>query len=172
MLLHIQKPGSKYVASASDWWKRFRRKPKPGARPLVILRPFGPVAFVYELSDTEGKDFPKELEKPFKAEGNFTEDNLKDFIHKLYLNGFFIHEENYGTEFAGQVRVHNETGYFIKQQRQQFSMFNNDDDEYIFNVPFAITLNRNHDHVTKLATIYHELGHVYCGHLYNPEIRI
>ena len=82
MLLHIQKPGSKYVASASDWWKRFRRKPKPGARPLVILRPFGPVAFVYELEDTEGEQIP-----------------------------------------------------------------------------------------TKLATIYHELGHVYCGHLYNPEIK-
>ena len=142
MLLHIQKPGSKYVASASDWWKRFRRKPKPGARPLVILRPFGPVAFVYELEDTEGEQIPIEVEKPFKAKGDIKENNLKGFIHKLYLNGFYIHEENYGTEFAGQVQIHNETGYFI-----------------------------NHDTVTKLATIYHELGHVYCGHLYNPEIK-
>lgn len=49
MLLHVQKPGSTFVASASDWWERFRRKPKPGARPLVILRPFGPVAFVYRM---------------------------------------------------------------------------------------------------------------------------
>ena len=53
MLLHVQKPGSTFVASASDWWKQFQRKPKPDARPLVILRPFGPVAFVYELSDDE-----------------------------------------------------------------------------------------------------------------------
>ncbi len=64
MLINIQKPGSKYVASASDWKKRFNRTIKIGARPLVILRPFGPVAFVFELSDTEGHDpFPEELDR-------------------------------------------------------------------------------------------------------------
>ena len=34
MLIHIQKPGSEFVASASDWKKRFNRTIKPGARPL------------------------------------------------------------------------------------------------------------------------------------------
>ena len=37
-------------------------------------------------------------------------------------------------------------------------------------MPFAIPLNSNHDNVTLLATIYHELGHVYCGHLGNNEL--
>ena len=36
--------------------------------------------------------------------------------------------------------------------------------------PLAITINRNHDATTRLTTIYHELGHAYCGHLHNPEI--
>lgn len=56
MLVHIQKPGSLYVASAAEWGKKFNRRVKTGARPLVILRPFGPVAFVFELNDTEAKN--------------------------------------------------------------------------------------------------------------------
>jgi hypothetical protein len=60
MLIHIQKPGSQYVASANEWAGRFNRIIKPGARPLVILRPFGPVSFVFELGDTNGNDpFPQ-----------------------------------------------------------------------------------------------------------------
>ena len=55
MLLQIQKPGLSYAASASDWWARFKRKPKPNARPLLILWPFGPVALVYDVMVTEDK---------------------------------------------------------------------------------------------------------------------
>ena len=75
MLIHIQKPGSNYVASATEWKKRFNRTIKPGARPLVILRPFGPVAFVFELSDTEGESFyfPDKLLNPFSVEGKLSE---------------------------------------------------------------------------------------------------
>jgi hypothetical protein len=32
MLLQVQKPGLAYSASACDWWERFGRKPKEGAR--------------------------------------------------------------------------------------------------------------------------------------------
>ena len=52
MLLQVQKPGLGYAASASDWLERFDRYPKEGARPLLILWPFGPVALVYDLVDT------------------------------------------------------------------------------------------------------------------------
>src|SRR5207253_184440 len=51
MLLQVQKPGLKYAASARDWRERFGRFPKEGVRPLVILWPFGPVAFVYDILD-------------------------------------------------------------------------------------------------------------------------
>src|SRR5205823_9397882 len=42
MLLQVQKPGLTYAASAYDWRERFGRQPKEGARPLLILWPFGP----------------------------------------------------------------------------------------------------------------------------------
>lgn len=60
MLLLMQKPGLSYVASAYDWRERFGRKPKEEARPLLILWPFGPVAFVYDVLDTEGKPLPED----------------------------------------------------------------------------------------------------------------
>ena len=59
MLLHIQKPGLSFAARPVDWWKRFGRRPKRHARPLVILRPFGPVDFVYDVLDTEGEPIPE-----------------------------------------------------------------------------------------------------------------
>ena len=46
MLLQVQKLGLTYAASAVGWLARFDRKPKDGARPLLILKPFGPVALL------------------------------------------------------------------------------------------------------------------------------
>jgi hypothetical protein len=37
MLLQVQKPGLTYAASTVSWLARFDRKPKDGARPLLIL---------------------------------------------------------------------------------------------------------------------------------------
>lgn len=50
MLVHMQRPGSRYVATA-ERWKTMGAKIREGANPLIILRPFGPVEFVYEESD-------------------------------------------------------------------------------------------------------------------------
>src|ERR1035438_1449924 len=54
-----------YVATPSDWMTEFERKVKPDARPLMMLRPFGPVMFVFDIDDTEGKPAPADLMRPF-----------------------------------------------------------------------------------------------------------
>ena len=59
MLLQVQKPGLSYAASARDWRERFGCHPKEGARPLVILWPFGPVAFVYDSWTLKADSYPK-----------------------------------------------------------------------------------------------------------------
>ena len=160
MLLHVQKPGSQFVTTAADWAESYGRRPKPGARPLVILRPFGPVSFVYELSDTEGDPLPQSVEDPFAAVGAVTPKMLNDFIERAYFDGIRVLIQNYGTEYAGQVQVINDSG-----------MYKGKDKEKRFQIPFAVTVNNNENPATMLATIFHELGHVYCGHLYCPEIK-
>lgn len=156
MLIHIQKPGSEYVASAADWKNRFNRKPKPGARPLVILRPFGPVAFVYELNDTQGNNLPPEIQDPFEAYGIVSDFEIAEFTQSVLYSGIRITEADYGSALAGQVHV-----------VDSVSQYNGRD----FKVPFGMTVNRNLDNATKLATVYHELGHVFCGHLFYPQLK-
>ncbi len=53
-LVFAQNPNCTYYATAKQWRDRFRREVRYGARPAVILVPFGPVEFVYDVEDTEG----------------------------------------------------------------------------------------------------------------------
>ena len=75
MLLQVQKPGLSYAASARDWRERFDRTVKEAARPLLILWPFGPVALVYDVMDTEGKVLPEDVAF-FVAQGNIDEHQI------------------------------------------------------------------------------------------------
>jgi hypothetical protein len=54
MLIHIQMSGAKYAAPAHRWTRDYRRRIKPGARPLVILQPMGPVMFVFDVAPRRG----------------------------------------------------------------------------------------------------------------------
>ncbi len=157
MLIHIQKPGSEFVASASDWKKRFNRTIKPGARPLVILQPFGPVAFVFELNDTIGQDpFPKELLKPFEAEGKIEETDFKWLIENIKSDGIYYNEVEYGIALAGFIRI-------AQNGMEQLVVRNGK--EIRVKVLYDMVINRNDKTETKFATILHELAHLYCGHL-------
>lgn len=59
-LVFLQNPQSSYYATANQWEKYFRRTAKLGSRPMVILFPFGPVQFVYDIEDTEGEPVSNE----------------------------------------------------------------------------------------------------------------
>ena len=79
MLLHIQKPGLSYAALERDWRERFGRWPKEGARPLLILWPFGPVALVYDVMDTEGDPLPVDVAS-FFARGPIDGAKMESFV--------------------------------------------------------------------------------------------
>jgi len=67
--LQVQKPGMGFAASARDWRDRFGRCIAEGARPLLILWPFGPVGLVYDVADTVGPPLPEDV-FPFNADGS------------------------------------------------------------------------------------------------------
>lgn len=79
MLLQVQKPGLRYAASARDWHDRFQRWPKDDARPLLIMWPFGPVALVYDLADTEGEELPEHV-YAFPAKGAITQSQIYAYV--------------------------------------------------------------------------------------------
>src|SRR5262249_32127730 len=71
MLIYTQMKGARYVAPAHRWMRDYGRQVKPGARPIVILQPMGPVMFVFDVADTEpgprARPLPREVEKPFEV---------------------------------------------------------------------------------------------------------
>jgi len=160
MLVHTQKPGSQFVTSAREWKYKYGRDIKPGARPLVILQPFGPVAFVYEYNDTVGKPLPDSVMAPFKSETKIDEAQLDRLINNLMAEGVGVYFNNYGTNSAGRIEYHDE------------------EDTLEMSIPggvchlishHTIITNSNLSPAEKYATILHELGHLYCGHIYHDH---
>jgi len=146
MLLHVQKPGLSYAASARDWHDRFCRRPKDGARPLLILWPFGPVALVYDVLDTEGRDLPKDV-ACFTAEGAMEEGHIDWFVRLMSRKHIRCEMIDAGDGGAGAIRI-------VKRPA--------DPKEKTL---YRMLVNRNHKPPVQFATIAHELGHLLLGHL-------
>jgi hypothetical protein len=159
-LLHVQKPGSLYVATASEWHNRFNRTIKPEARPLVILWPFGPVIFVFELSDTEGDEpFPEELLQPFKIAGGLPLQLSSHLLQNLNRFGVSYHEGDYGSSAAGCIKKSSSVS-IVAIGAKKVKIF------------YDLVVNEGHSDEEKFATITHELGHLFCGHLGTPDPKL
>lgn len=161
MMVEVQKPGSAFVASLETWQKVYHRRPKPGARPLVILRRFGPISFVYELDDTEGKEMPQEVISkyilhPFHSDTLIDETKLQNLVKSLLKEGIRYREENYGTYYGGQIQ-------WNAANVARLSHTSKGNVDIISH--YCITVNKNQLPAEKFATIIHELGHYFCGHL-------
>lgn len=147
MLLHIQKPGLMYAASAHDWHKLFDRTIKEGARPLLILWPFGPVALVYDVEDTTGPDLPVDVMQFFRAIGPMTSEKILGFKRHLNRVGVDLELIDYGGGLAGQIKL-------------VYRALNDDERN-----KYQVALNNTQDSNVQFATLVHELGHLYLGHL-------
>lgn len=158
MLLHVQKPGSQFVTSAEEWRNHYGRTIKPGARPLIILQPFGPVAFVYEYNDTIGPPLPDSVVAPFRTNQVITSHQLHKLIYNIKTDGIGTYCNNYGTNSAGQIQWHPETEILVTE-----------DGKYDIKSHFTIVYNNNLTDTEVYTTILHELGHLYCGHLYHDH---
>ena len=147
MLLQVQKPGLSYAASAYEWWELFRRRPKENARPLLILWPFGPVALVYDVLDTEGEELPDDV-MSFLAHDRSGGKNLEGFQLRLKRRNIGLEWFDAGDRSAGYIRRSD-----LRDER------------------YRIFLNRNHDNAVQFVTLAHELGHLCLGHL-GPDKRL
>lgn len=146
MLLQVQKPGLSYAASARDWRERFKRTIKEGARPLLILRPFGPVALVYDVLDTEGEALPQDV-TVFFARGNIDVLKLRSFESLLKMKSIDWHRVDAGDRNAGSIRV-------IQRAMDEKEA-----------TKYRIYINLNHEPAAQFVTLTHELAHLFLGHL-------
>jgi hypothetical protein len=68
-LLSVQNPEVGYALSARQWALRHGARVRPNARPLLILMPFGPVEFVYDVADVEVETLSPDARAPFRTTG-------------------------------------------------------------------------------------------------------
>lgn len=148
MLLHIQHPKARYIASAKEW-AEMGLKIKSGARPLVVLQIMGPVRFVFDVADTYGNALPEAvrnaIEDPFHAQGEVNDlvwGRMLDLCASMNIS---VTEEVMHVNQAGYIRrLPSGSGYDLR-------------------------INECHDRPAKFATLAHELGHLFCGHLGKSE---
>ena len=162
MLIRLQRPGSQYVCSAREWRKFFDRTVKPGANPLVILQQFGPVRFVFELGDTDGRPLPDEIMSPFKAHGTLSKDALSNLMSNLPRDGIAYSEVKQGTGGAGSIQTAQENS---RQQLKRHS------ETLHLAIYYHLVVNRALGDLEKFTTILHELAHLYCGHPGIPPVK-
>ncbi len=144
MLLEIQKPGLTYAASALDWQERFGRTVKTDARPLLILWPFAPVAFVYDIQDTEGRPLPSGI-SPFVTHGSFDEERLRGLVSLLGKKGIHWISIDAGDGKAGSIQCVHRPSDLPAQ--------------------YEVRVNRNHATEVQFTTLLHELAHLFLGHM-------
>ncbi len=146
MLLNIQKPGLSYAATSRDWLVRFGRTPKPRARPMIILRNFGPVDFVYDVLDTEGRPLPDEAFS-FPTTGGVPLGWFRDASERLAKVAIKLVWADEGDRSAGRI--------WISKNHGNGDRLNEVD----------LVVNENHPPATQFVTLAHELAHLYLGHL-------
>lgn len=152
MLVRVQRPGASAVGSRAQW-ARVGRTVAPDAIPVVVLQPFGPVRFLYEYLDTYGKPLPGERDSVLFADGSLAREQYAWTIEKAKQYRIKIEEtDGYGSLLAG-------TAAGLRHLPSRLSPVAGTDPM------FRIRLNARHDRPTRFATLAHELGHIYCGHV-------
>jgi len=169
MMVHIQMPGARYVLPAKRWLKEYGRRPTTDAQPLIMLQPMSPIMFGFDVSQTQGSPLPKGFENPFEADGLLADGEFDMTIANAKRDGITVKFKSLGATLGGYVRNAADpahifgVGVICAPSETMFV----DGDELPINAD--ITLNANLSQETNFATLTHELGHLYCGHVGTPN---
>lgn len=112
--LIAQRRGVGFAASETIWQKRFGREIKPGANPLIVMKPFAPLELYFEACDAyspDGKELPEWIAedttkvpqfpyKPFKL-------NCYSIARMLNNHGVYYYEREWENGLAVQLNIAN-----------------------------------------------------------------
>ena len=164
-LLHVQRPGSIFVETAEDWRDKHHRTVKPGARPLVILKPFRPVVFVYDILDTVGEN-----DEEYRTGTDLFKAEIKTDIFKfrkkmgvlidnLSADGIILQTtDSFGSGCGGPI------GQVPPDYKIPLRY-----GEHLIKPCYNLMVNSHLEEAAYYTTIMHELGHLFCGHLGTPD---
>lgn len=164
MMVKTQMPSARYVLTAANWEKKYGRKPKRNARPLVILRKFGPVDYVFEIGDTEpiekslfamsDEQILELLADPYSTTGKIDTKDYFTLVQSLSYYGIALEKFRVASSFGAQI-LKTPCKVNIKGVEAKGH--------------YVISINDKSSLGTAFASICHELGHFFCYHLTAPK---
>lgn len=170
MLVRMQYPGAEYVLSKENWKKKYNRRITSNAKPLIILVPFGPVSFVFDVGDTEHipgtyyvkEDFFEQISRPSKVLGEIDKKQLQ----KLYNNLAY-----YGIKLCTDYNWNESVSAKFKPQNEELTLtIEKWDQKFAISCPtfFLLSINGRYVDEERFFAICHELGHFFCHHVSSP----
>lgn len=169
LLVRQQRPNATFVLSEDRWWRKYSRRLRQGVQPIVIMKTFGPVEFVYDIKDIERiEEAPVPGYKPnlpteevcralFPTEGDLRGieglfEALVSACRRLRLQ---FEEFPLDISLAGRVRVKDARFLTPRKEVKPESRLIN----------YILQVNSVHPQEIRFAALVHELAHVFCGHL-------
>lgn len=173
MLVEMQCSGTRYVLSEKEWRSKYDRGIKPNARPLIVLVPFGPVDFLFDINDTyplktglfwkTDDEILEEIAAPYKTRKDISDDILDTTIDRLPLHGIALDSSFVaGADYAARIELLKSNSHSINVQigkEQNLKWLAN----------YLLSINKNAQKGECFASICHELGHLFCQHLVAPH---
>ena len=169
-LVEQQRPGARFVLTAEKWKEEYNRKIKPNARPVIILMPFYPVEFLFDISDTKQIDNTRKEDENFiieqiiqrniahcKSDVSFYMKNLKENLPKYGIH--YNTDYQVGSEIHAEIRIDQSEKMYVKVNKNHYIEHHNH---------FTISVSSKADEVSQLVKILHELGHLFCHHISCP----
>lgn len=164
LLVLLQRPGARYVLPSHAWGEKHGRVIRPNEQPLVMLQPQGPVMFLFDVSQTEEGaatlPLPDYVQNPFRMRDTTGVDvALGNLIDIAKLDGVRVLDAGLGVGFAGCAqRSEARVEQLTRAPKVRDGMV-------AVPVRFDVLVNRSYSPTEQLATLAHELGHIFCGHL-------
>jgi hypothetical protein len=171
MLIHVQMPGAHFVAPPHRWLFEYKHTIKPGARPIVILQPMGPVMFVFDVSDTtplhDAPPLPKMVTDPFRTDCKCALGTLGSVLYQNAVrDGVRVSFVPRGSQAAGSIQL----AETADKMPFQDGVDDNRNPKYVqIPVRYDLLVSDKLSPEAAYATVVHELAHLYCGHLGTPD---
>jgi len=163
LLAVLQYPHASMLCSASEWEAKWGLRIAPGERPLLLMVPFGPVELVFDVSQTEATERSKRLpfnDSPFGMDPVArAEEAVGRLVADVQTIGVRVVDMRQGARLAGHIQRAGDAGFMLVPARKGRAPATP------VLVRWVVGLNHRHSATEKLATLAHELGHLFCGHV-------
>lgn len=161
-LVFLQNPEATFYDRPENW-AELGRKIVPRSRPMLVLRPFGPVDLVFDIKDTEGPPLSDlTIRSWFKTEGSFDKSLLKKLLNQSERLGIKIRDVSSEEYFYRSGRTLTTEGVAVTERDKNAGR----ESRKIILKPGNSLHGRDSKEVNvqSVRVFLHELGHHLLGH--------